>query len=183
MPETLKMGLKLLLITAVATFALALTHMITKEPIQIQAAKADDMARASVLDNVDEFVPVEFSEKEHPNILEAHEGRINGDTKGYTLKTTNRGYGGELIAIVGIDSNGKVSGIQIAQHSETPGLGSKVLEPKFYEQYKGMTADDSIEDDSISGITGATVSSKAVTGAVNYAIDFYLTELAGGDNQ
>ena len=39
MPETLKMGLKLLLITAVATFALALTHMITKEPIQIQAAK------------------------------------------------------------------------------------------------------------------------------------------------
>jgi electron transport complex protein RnfG len=184
MPDTLKMGLKLLLITAIATFALALTQMITEEPIRVQAEKANDEARAAVLEGAEEFRSLEISERTYPNILEAHEGLDNGNTIGYTFKTTNSGYGGQIVVIVGIDSEGVISGVRIAQHAETPGLGAKAQESSFYQQYSGKSGSSNLSNDDIQAITGATVSSNAVTGAVNHAIDYYLAELVtGGDNQ
>lgn len=184
MPDALKMGWKLLLITAIATFALAFTQMVTEEPIKVQAEKANNEARAVVLEGTEEFVPLEISEETYPNILEAHEGLVNGNTRGYTLKATNGGYGGQIVVIVGIDLEGTISGVRIAQHTETPGLGAKAQEPAFYEQYYGKSGSGNLANDDIHAITGATVTSNAVTGAVNHAIDYYLAELVpGGDSQ
>ena len=63
MSDTLKMGFKLLLITVIATFALALTQMITEEPIRVQAEKAENEAKAAVLEGAEEFVQLEVSRK------------------------------------------------------------------------------------------------------------------------
>lgn len=184
MQDNLLTGLKLLLITAIATFALALTQMITEEPIRIQAEKASDEARAVVLKNAEEFVSLEITEGSHPNILEAHEGRMSNNVIGYTFKTISRGYGGDIIIIVGIDDNGRISGVRIAQQTETPGLGAKVAEPRFYEQYNGKSVENPIDENDLSAVSGATVSSNAVTDAVNYAIEYYRAELtSGGGNQ
>lgn len=184
MLDNLLTGLKLLLITVIATFALALTQMITEEPIRIQAQKASDEARAVVLKNVEEFVSLEVPEGSYPNILEAHEGRMGNNIIGYTFKTVNHGYGSDITIIVGIDDNGRLSGVRIAKQTETPGLGAKVAEPRFYEQYTGKSAKDPIDAGTLSAVSGATVSSNAVTDAVNYAIDYYNKELSsGGDTQ
>ena len=72
MSDTLRLGLKLLLITAIATFALALTQMITEEPIKVQAEKIGNETRATVLDGAEEFVPLETDNNKYPNIIEAH---------------------------------------------------------------------------------------------------------------
>ncbi len=184
MSDNLLTGLKLLLITAIATFALALTQMITEEPIKIQAQKASDEARALVLKNVQEFVSLEVPEDSYPGILEAHEGRLGNDVIGYTFKTTSRGYGGNIVIIVGIDDSGRLSGVRIAEQTETPGLGAKVADPRFYEQYNGKSAEKPIDENALSAVSGATVSSNAVTDAVNIAIDYYQAELStGGGNQ
>jgi len=180
MSDTIKMGLKLLLITAVATFALALTQMITEEPIRVQAERANNEAMAVVLHGADEFVPLEVDEGTYPNILEAHEGLVNGEAYGYVFKTFNSGYGGPIEIIVGLDSEGTISGVRVLQHTETPGLGAKAQEPVFLEQYSGKSSSSNLANDDISAITGATVTSNAVTGAVNHAIDFYRAELVSG---
>ncbi|HHY83535.1 MAG TPA: RnfABCDGE type electron transport complex subunit G [Clostridiales bacterium] len=182
MPETLKLGLKLLIITVVATFALALTQMVTEEPIRVQAEKAANEARSEVLEGADEFTPVDIPDGTYPNVLEVHKGLMNGETRGYTIKTSSKGYGGDLIVIVGIDANGTISGVRITQHSETPGLGAKAQEPAFYEQFSGKSAGSELRlgDAGIAAISGATISSRAVTAAVNYAIEFYNAELAAG---
>ena len=120
MSDTIKMGLKLLLITAVATFALALTQMITEEPIRVQAERANNEAMAVVLHGADEFVPLEVDEGTYPNILGAHEGLVNGEAYGYVFKTFNSGYGGPIEIIVGLDSEGTISGVRVLQHTETP---------------------------------------------------------------
>ncbi|MDD4680254.1 MAG: RnfABCDGE type electron transport complex subunit G [Clostridia bacterium] len=180
MTDNIMTGLKLLLITAIATFALALTQMITEEPIRIQAERASNEARAVVLESADEFAELDVSEKTYPNIMEAHEGRMGNNITGYTFKTVSRGYGGDVIVIVGIDEGGNLSGVRIVQQSETPGLGARVGEPGFYEQYRGISAENQIEGSALSAVSGATVSSNAVTNAVNYAIDYYQAELADG---
>lgn len=183
MLENLKTGLKLLLITAIATFALAFTQMITEEPIKVQAERASNEARTEVLENAEEFIALDVLEDTYPNILEAHEGRADNDVKGYTFKTVSRGYKGDIIIFVGIDKSGKLNGVRITQQTETPGLGAKVDELNFLEQYTGKLTDKPLGDNDISAISGATVSSGAVTEAVNYAIDYYQAELAaGGDN-
>jgi electron transport complex protein RnfG len=184
MSDNLLTGLKLLLITAIATFALALTQMITEEPIRIQAEKASDEARAMVLRDAEEFVSLEVPGDTYPNIIEAHEGRSGNNVIGYTFKTMSRGYGGNIIIIVGIEGNGRLSGVRIAQQTETPGLGAKVAEARFYEQYSGKSAENPIDGTTLSAVSGATVSSNAVTDAVNYAIEFYNKEISsGGDTQ
>lgn len=180
MSDTLKMGLKLFLITVIATFALALTQMITEEPIKVQAEKADNEAKAAVLEGAEEFVQLEVSKETYPNILEAHKGMVDGNTKGYTFKTFNSGYGGQIVVIVGIDTEGTITGVRIVQQTETPGLGAKAQEPDFYEQYYGKPGSSPLANDDINAITGATVTSNAVTDAVNYAIDYYRAELVSG---
>lgn len=184
MSNTLKMGFKLLLITALATFALALTNMITKDPIQAQRDLANNKARMEVLNGADDFSPLEVSLSDYPKVLEVYEGFKDGESVGYTLKVANTGYGDDIVVIVGIQNDGELGGIRIVQHAETPGLGAKAAEPEFYEQYRGKTAQSQLADDEISAITGATVTSSAVTSAVNTAIDYFQTELVtGGDSQ
>ncbi len=170
MPDIIKMGLKLLLITSVAAFALGLTYLVTEEPIALQIARANTEARMAVLPGASEFEPVDFAQKDYPQILEIFEGHLEGEPIGYTLKVSGKGYGGTLEVIVGIGKNGIIEAVRVGSHQETPGLGAKALEPRFRDQFKGLATDRPIGDEDVSAITGATITSKAVTQAVNAAI-------------
>lgn len=182
MSDMIKIGLKLLLITAVATFALAFTNMITLGPINDQIAKASNEARTNVLSEAKEFDKLDVADQ-YPNIVELHKGTNDGVTAGYTFKVKNKGYGGDLETIVGISSDGKVEGVRIGQHKETPGLGAKALEPAFQNQFNGKTVEKTLAvKTDIQAISGATITSKAVTDAVNTAIEYFNAELlTGGD--
>ena len=95
---------------------------------------------------------------------------------GHCIKVEPIGYGGAISMIVGVGDDGKVRGVKIISMSETPGLGARANEPGFTDAYKGKSGDIKVKksgtpaDNEISAISGATITSKAVTEGVNLAV-------------
>ena len=82
-----------------------------------------------------------------------------------------RGFGGEIVMIVGVNTEGVVTGVVITEMSETAGLGAKADDPSFLSQYVGKSGSLTVVkgnagETQISAITGATVTSRAVTDGV-----------------
>jgi len=105
---------------------------------------------------------------------------------GWCLPLTAKGYGGDIRLLVGLDVDGKITGVKVLEHSETPGLGSQInevgykeTEPAFLIQFKNKQAIDLVlikgkTQDNIQAITGATISSRAVMDAVKEGIEKFL---------
>lgn len=186
--NSLKLGLILLVITAFVGVILGFAYTITKEPIEAQAQKANTEAMRELIANGDTFKKKDVKLTE--NIVEVNEVLNNGSTVGYTIKLNTKGYGGNIELMVGISNDGKVQGIKILSQSETPGLGANSTQPAFYGQFKGKSIEkelqvikaSSAQDNEIQAITGATITSKAVTRGVNEAVNFYKSNLKGGNN-
>lgn len=87
---------------------------------------------------------------------------------GYAFVGEGAGYGGAVRVLVGVDGeSGKIIKLVVLNHAETPGLGSKIEEASFREQFAGKTLDDPIAlGKDINAVSGATVSSQAVVNAV-----------------
>lgn len=111
-------------------------------------------------------------------ILEVMKASVDGADAGYVVTCTGKGYGGAVKLALGIDSEGVVKGIQIMDCSnETPGLGQNSSSEEWNKQYVGMnTSQDlfvvkdgtgSAENGTINSISGATITSDAVTRAVD----------------
>lgn len=178
MKENLKLGATLLAITAIAGLILAFAYDITKAPIEAKA-KADQAAAMKVVLEAEEFT--ELDDITNENITGLFEAKTGGNAAGYVLQVNSSGYGGKIELMVGINGEGALSGIEILSHTETPGLGSKAKDdPAFAAQYKGLPAETELAVGSdIQAITGATITSKAVTNGVNTAINYYNTNLKG----
>ena len=94
---------------------------------------------------------------------------------GYVVLAEPKGYGGAISLVVGIDNDLTVTGIDITNQSETPGLGANCQNPEFMGQFKGKTSGIAVVKGTASGnqidaITSSTVTSKAVTKGVNDAL-------------
>ena len=104
----------------------------------------------------------------------------DGSVLGYLITASStEGYNGLVQISVGITSEGNLTGLGFLSISETPGLGMKAKEPDFKDQFNGMKAQklevtktDTTADNQVQAISGATYTSKAVTGATNAAIYF-----------
>lgn len=157
--------LVLTVIAAVVTGALVATESVTTPIIEQQAAAAADAARAVVLPSADSFTQVTVDEMPEGgvDIYEANNGT------GYVVTAQAKGYGGMLKVMVGIDSNGLISGTEVLENNETQGLGSKVSEHAFMDQYIGK--DSNLEG--LETISGTTISSNAFTQAVRNAFAVY----------
>ena len=157
--------LVLTIIAAVVTGALVVTEGITTPIIEAQAAAAADAARAAVLPDADSF--------EELTVDEMPEGGINAykatNGSGYVITAEAKGYGGMLQVMVGIDSNGLISGTEVLVNNETQGLGSRVSEHDFMDQYIGK--DSTLEG--VEAISGTTISSNAFSKAVQNAYQVY----------
>ena len=90
----------------------------------------------------------------------------DGDTVGYVYELVSRGYGGDIVLSVGV-RNGAVSGVSVASHAETKGLGTADEAP-FLQSFVGLTQADAAQG--VDAMSGATVSSNAVRGAVSQAL-------------
>jgi len=114
------------------------------------------------------FPETEKIEKRNDSVTEVKD--YNGNLLGWMIKVKSKGYGGDLLLLVGLDKDQKVAGIQILEMKETPGLGTKVnevkkgeREPAFLSQFKSKDIrNGEFGKDNIDKITGATISSKAV---------------------
>lgn len=179
-----KVGLILFLIAVVCTLLLALTNSATAPVIAEQQKEANTRAQQEVLPEADSFEEIadisEITETPGLDIVCAvYKGTKDGQTVGYAVETKPSGFGGDIDMLTGISTDGKIEGISILSQSETAGLGAKSAEPAFYEQYSGLSAQEEvsvIKSGTVSGneimaITGATITSYAVTTGVNAAED------------
>ena len=189
MKDILKLGVTLFAICAVAALVLGVTNNITAPVIEERNIQASNEARKIVLSEADEFKELDGMNSDI--VLEVYEGIKDGQVIGYTIKTSSKGYGGAIELMVGISKDGKITGVEIGNHSETPGLGSKATEPIFKNQYVDKDVSNSLlvvkgsanNDNEISAISGATITSNGVTSGVNAAMKIYNEKLSGNDNE
>ena len=209
MNALIKDALKLVIITVVAGLVLGAVYGITKGPIADQEAKAQMEAYKTVFPKASDFKEVDgFSEEAASKIIAANENPIeghdsdvissaveavdaSGEALGYIFNiTTSKGYGGDIQLTVGIQSDGTVTGVSFLSISETAGLGMKAKDdPSWGKQFAGKKVESfsvvkdgsgSGDDAKIDAISGATITSKAVTGAMNSCLA-YFQSLEGGN--
>ena len=180
MKDILKLGVTLFAICAVAALVLGVTNNITAPVIEERNIQASNEARKTVLPEADEFKELEGMNSDI--VLEVYEGIKDGQVIGYTIKTSSKGYGGAIELMVGISKDSKITGVEI---------GSKATEPMFKNQYVDKDVSNSLlvvkgsanNDNEISAISGATITSNGVTSGVNAAMKIYNEKLSGNDNE
>ena len=189
----------MLAIALVAGGVLGFVHELTKEPIAAMAAKEKQAANRKVFLSASDFSDsildksADISEFKalYPGVditdcIEALDE--SGAVAGYVLEvTSHEGYGGDIVFSAGITTDGTLNGIFITSISETAGLGMRapeVLVPQFiaqnvevFEVVKGTGTTDA----QIDAISGATITSKAVTNGVNAALEYFRLYLNGGE--
>ena len=175
--ESVKLAGILCIITLVAALLLACVNKITAPQIQAAAQLASQNAMKKILSEAESF------EKIDENISKGMKGT---ELVGYCVSVLTKGFGGNIEMMVAIGSDDKVKGIEILSHSETPGLGAKAATESFKDSFKDKNprlnivkiATDS--PDEAQAITGATVTSKAVSDGISLAYDM-VEKIKGGN--
>ena len=154
----------LTLICSVIALMLAVVNAVTKDTIAENTRKEKVDAISRIFDDID-AVETDTVEDHELNFVYSKDMLI-----GYTVTVKPQGYGGEIEMLVGIERGGSVQGIEIINMSETPGVGSRVKsDSDFLPQFKGMTGTLTVGGN-VDAISGASISSKAVTAGVNEAL-------------
>ena len=194
----IKNALILFAITLVAGVLLGLVYQVTKDPIAYQEKLAQDKANQSVFASATTFEDIEINETEAEADLAEYPGvsfesvkkalDSAGNILGYVIQVKSKGYGDFIEYTVGITEEGNINGISIIKIAETPGLGmnaEKVIAPQFVDKdatffkvvKSGQLSDASTE---IEAISGATITSRAVTNGVDAAVSYFENVLKGG---
>ena len=182
----------LTVIALLAGLALSGVYSMTKENIDAQKKAAADKAYKAVLPQAESFES--YADKVEQLGTEPYGsgfGRVfikdalvgkdaNGNVVGYAVSVTSaEGYDGNVTLSVGVSTDGKINAISFTELHETPGKGMLCGEPAFMDQFAGKDAGKLILGSDIDGITGVTITSKAVTNAVNAGMDFINTQIRG----
>lgn len=184
-------------ITLIAGLVLGFVYELTKEPIAIQKEKAVQKACAAVFADADSFQELSYTIDEELALELSENGVTVGNVyealdaddtlMGYVLQTTSsEGYGGNIVLYMGVTLDGVLNDISILEISETPGLGmqaEKVLAPQFHGKKAaafGYTKTGSQSDSEIDAISGATITTRAVTNAVNGGLKVATQLMQGG---
>lgn len=173
----------LVAICLVITAALAATYGVTQPIIEENSIKAANETRAKLIE-ADSFTEFdgELAVAEKDKVF-ATDCYIADNGAGMVVTVSTKSFGGALTEMIGIDADGKITGIEVTAHADTPGLGTKAHDPAYLEQYKGKGTDEitttSAKDEAaINHITGATISSDAVHYGVYCAMEQY--KIVGG---
>lgn len=204
MNKILKNTMILTAITIVAGCLLGLVYEITKAPIAAAQENAKQIAYSKVVEDAASFSAYEaFNETEaaaalteagytSDDITEVAVAEDNsGEAMGYVITvTSHEGYGGDIQLSVGILNDGTVKGIEMLSISETAGLGMKAKEDDFKNQFKdkqvekfSYTKSGEEGDDKIDALSGATITTNAVTNAVDSALVYFQNVLGGSVNE
>ena len=169
----------LFIICVVVSAALAGTNLLTRDRIAQLEAENAEASRKIVLPQADTFESQEDGAY--------YTGLAGGELAGYVFETGASGYGGTVSVMTGIDVEGTITGVVILSHDETPGLGANAEKPDFLNQFLQQAPEGGLEvikyqtpgEGQIQAMTGATVTSTAVTNAVNQAVAQYNTVKGG----
>ena len=186
MKEIVRLALVLTVIAAGAALILALVEGVTKEPIAAQRRLVMLNAIKAVLPPVDnapdtDSVSLPIGKDRKGQVVKRvfYRGLKGGVLKGVAFQVVAPdGYGGPIAIMVGVDPNGHVTGVEILAADETPGLGSRIHEGWFKNQFVGKGLDNAdwrVKKDGgqFDQITGATISPRAVVKALKGGLEFF----------
>ena len=201
--KIIKDALALTLITLVAGVALGGVYEITKDPIARQEAQAKAEAYEQVFTDAAAFEEVKMDDtliqtirdqldqegykaQSIEEIMRAEDQ--SGEMLGYAFTVvTSEGYGGDILFSMGVQNDGTLNGISILSIGETAGLGMNADTPAFKDQFVGKqveqlqyTKNGATQDDEINAISGATVTTNAMTNGVNAGLCAFRV-MEGGD--
>lgn len=198
MKEMIKNTAIMLVITVVAGLILGLIYQVTKEPIAEQEAGKKREACQEVFQDAAAFEAVEvetvdeaawneegYGQESIDEVMRASDA--SGNLLGYVITvTTKEGYGGDIQFTIGVRTDGTVNGMSILSISETAGLGMRaeeVLKPQFAGRHAekfAYTKNGAASEEQIDAISGATITTNAVTNGVNAGLYYFRTALGGG---
>ena len=198
----LKLGIILAVYSAAACVGLAFVYEGTAKIIAQRQLDDQDAALEELFPYADGFRAVADIHSPDPMVtIDGEEGNPdntgafaalkNGEIIGVALRTSRFSYGGAIKILVGVGKDGKISGVKILQHSDTPGLGANAASPAyyvdrsrgihFYDQFTGKNVSDPfVPKQDVIAITAATITSRAVASSVKAAGEAALAWFASG---
>jgi electron transport complex protein RnfG len=181
MREMIKMIIVLTILATLSGGLLAAIRDNTQERIENQVLEfVKGPALRSILNEatndpiVDRF-QLKVDDVEHTFFV----GVFEGEPRAVTFETSGKGYGGDVGLMVGIDvTNNQIVGVGVTTHAETPGMGAKAqTDPSFVAQFRELPLDQPVnvttDGGNINAISGATITSRAVTSATNDALKIF----------
>ncbi|MBP7348232.1 MAG: RnfABCDGE type electron transport complex subunit G [Butyrivibrio sp.] len=200
--QMLKNAMILFVITLVAGVLLGIVYQVTKAPIAYQEQLAQTKANQEVFPDADSFADADLDAAQAKKILESDAAYAkvsidsvktakdaSGKAIGYVLQISSGGYADDIVFTMGLTNDGTLNGISLISISETPGLGmnaQKVLVPQFRSVQVGdlfeVTKTKKASDNQIEAISGATITSKAVTNGVNAGVLYFQKVLKGAQS-
>lgn len=165
------MVLCLTLVCLVCSSLLAVVNAMTEEPIRIASENETKASLQRVLPEGGEL-----SQELELNGFKYYTLTENGEVKAYAVKSTEIGFGGQLVLMVGVLPDGTVYNTAVLSHSETPGLGAKCTsDVHFMEQFKGFGPEKTLkvkqDGGDVDAITASTITSRAYSSAVSKAVE------------
>ena len=173
MGDIVKLALRLFIFALVASVLLAVTNEVTKGPIEQQKLASKMAALNTVLPGC-EYEQIEYEGISDDSALdEIFIGKnADGSIKGYALTANPQGYGGEIPITLGVSEGGYVTQVYVGSLQETQGLGSRVGDDAFKEQFIAIAADPDTLRNDVDTIAGATISSSAFVNAVQEMLTY-----------
>ena len=172
MNKILKLALVLLAVSAIVAGVLGVINELTYPVIDAQKQAKTAEAFSAVL-KADRFDEIEFSNPDFPTVLTVHKA----EGVGYVVTSKFSGAQGNITLAVGVDNDYKCTGISVIEHAETSGLGANAASTgevgvNFRAQFVGQDESIALSNagGSIDALTGATITSRAITEAVATSI-------------
>ncbi|SCI25494.1 electron transport complex protein RnfG [uncultured Roseburia sp.] len=201
--KIIKDALILCVITVAAGLGLGAVYGVTKEPIEKVNYETQQNAYKTVFENASEFKDLPDFSSEEATKIAADNGygdtiencvqavEADGSLLGYVITVVSHdGYAGDIKFSIGVQLDGTLNGYSITDINETAGLGMKAKEESFYSQFQDkqveqftVTKTGSADDSEIDAISGATITSSAVTNGVDAGLAYFrsLLETTGGE--
>ena len=182
MKELFKLTIVLTIICSLAATALALVYTITKEPFAYQQRLKKLKAIKAVQPDYDNEPDQDFVDLKTDGSAEVptrfYITRKGETPTGVVFMVSAVGYGGPIDLMVGLNPHGTITGVQVLRHTETPGLGAKITEGKFLQQFTEKNVQNTNwslkkEGGDIDQVSGATISPQAVVKALNEGLVFF----------
>ena len=174
----------LLAITAVTALLLGAVNYVTA-PVIAAATEEKRVAAMQQVLEAETYPAVEDFAQEHDGatVTALSQAVTGGETIGYVAEVTTNGFGGAISMVVGVNLDRQVTGVAVIDHSETPNVGSKVVDDQsVLDQAVGLGYPITVNtgDNAFDAVSGATVSSRAVVAGVNAALEAVSTAIPLG---
>jgi electron transport complex protein RnfG len=186
--EIVKIALNLVIVYLIGGFILAFVYAKAAPQIYRNNVEAQKKALKELMPDADSVVKMGdwTSHEKHAEYFVAKKGE---QVIGYVVQSFGKGYSSFINTFIAVDPNFTVEKIKILSHGETPGLGDGIEEPWFQAQFKGKTLDHlkvikGETKDDIQALSGATISSRAVTeDAVRHGVEFLMKTIKEGNKE